>query len=205
MPPRDRLGWSLVRRPLQQVDIEGLRGGALDPGGHAVGIRGVERIPAATRPDPDPASGGGLARFVVDELEAPGTGHAVAVKGKGGSGWGGREDVADEYRPRAADHPRCRAPRYYPASPPAGRRKRRQESLGRWGCCQPWHWAGRWIACAVLASVRCAGRSGGQFGIERVGTYRLRKKRRRGLSLSRLSASVSSPARRTVARCAGQP
>lgn len=119
MPPRDRLGWSLVRRPLQQVDIEGLRGGALDPGGHAVGIRGVERIPAATRPDPDPASGGGLARFVVDELEAPGTGHAVAVKGKGGSGWGGREDVADEYRPRAADH-------HVAVRPDTTQRRRRQ-------------------------------------------------------------------------------
>lgn len=37
-------------------------------------------------------------------LEAPGTGHAVAVRGKGGSARGGREDVADEYRPRAVDH-----------------------------------------------------------------------------------------------------
>ena len=74
-----------MRRPLHQVDVGVSAVGALDPGGHAVGIRGVERIPAATRPDPDPASGGGLARFVVDELEAPGTGHAVAVKGRAGA------------------------------------------------------------------------------------------------------------------------
>lgn len=78
----------------------------------------------------------------------------------------------------------------------------------------PWHWAGRWIGDAgggfsthvrVLASVRCAGRSGGQFGIERVGTYRQRKKRRRGLLLvPPPGIGFFSGPPRTVARCAGQ-
>lgn len=68
-----------------------------DLGGYVVGICGVECILVVIWLDFDLVFGDGFVCFVVDELEVFGIGYVVVVRGKGGSVWGGCEDVVDEY------------------------------------------------------------------------------------------------------------
>ena len=155
-------GLVIMRRPSAPGRCRGLRGGALDPGGHAVGIRGVERIPAATRPDPDPASGDGLARSWSMSWKRPEQGTLLRLRGRAGARGAGVKTSPMSTVPEppittlpcAPILPSVTAGRplmstvdetaeiiglpqaeVSPCRAAGGCRKRRRESPGRWGCC----------------------------------------------------------------------